>query len=136
MEETIIPQPTDNIIICIITNGISNKAGLITILVPPLIIKNNHITINITNCIPKDIKLDKDDPQHFYLQTYVYVSDQFFGWLWGFGRKAVLIEPQELVDKYIEKIQLQQLDIYKTQTVFLNELKNGIIGKITFELCH
>lgn len=63
----------------------------------------------------KDIKLDKDDPTHFYLETYVYVSDQFYGWLWGFGRKAVLLEPEELVEEFIDKINVHQLDIVKAE---------------------
>lgn len=70
----------------------------------------------------KNVFIEKDDPKHFYLQTYVYVSDQFFGWLWGFGRKATLIEPQELVDTFIEKIQVRQLDLYKVE--HQNYIKN------------
>lgn len=49
----------------------------------------------------------KDGESHFRLFTDVEISDQFFGWLLGFGRRAKIIEPQSVVDEfaaYMDKI--------------------------------
>lgn len=49
----------------------------------------------------------KDDENHFLLWTDVEISDQFFGWLLGFGRRAKIISPQSVVDDftaYMDKI--------------------------------
>lgn len=51
---------------------------------------------------------EKVDDEHFMVKTKVYVSDQFFGWLCGFGRKAKLMEPEETVERF---------------RVYLNEIK-------------
>ena len=34
----------------------------------------------------------KEDDEHFVLTADVKVSEQFYGWLFGFGRKAQLIQ--------------------------------------------
>ena len=53
---------------------------------------------------------EKVADEHFTVKTKVYVSDQFFGWLCGFGRKAKLMEPEEMVEKF---------------KVYLNEIKES-----------
>ena len=40
------------------------------------------------------------DKDHFYVSTHVEVSDQFFGWLSGFGRRAKLTAPLSVVEQY------------------------------------
>ena len=55
----------------------------------------------------KGVIYRKEDNNHFTLTTKVEVSDQFFGWLLGFGKKAKLLEPSEVVEQfknYIDKI--------------------------------
>ena len=42
----------------------------------------------------------KEDDEHFVLTADVKVSEQFYGWLLGFGRKAQLIYPQAAVDEF------------------------------------
>ena len=49
----------------------------------------------------------KEDENHFLLWTDVEISDQFFGWLLGFGRRVKIVTPQSVVDEfaaYIDKI--------------------------------
>lgn len=49
-----------------------------------------------------------DDKNHFRVVADVEVSPQFFGWICGFGSRAVIESPQNVVDdfqKHIEKIQ-------------------------------
>lgn len=49
----------------------------------------------------------KDDEKHFKVTTTVVVSDQFFGWLCGFGNKVKIISPSPIVEdfkKYLTKI--------------------------------
>ncbi len=43
---------------------------------------------------------EKADDEHFFVTASVDVSDQFFGWLLGFGRRVKLISPQPVVDKF------------------------------------
>ena len=49
----------------------------------------------------------KVDDTHFRITVRVEVSDQFFGWLLGFGKKVKLISPDDVVEKfksYLDKI--------------------------------
>lgn len=49
----------------------------------------------------------KDDDDHFLVWTDVEISDQFFGWLLGFGKRTKIIAPQSVVDDfaaYLDKI--------------------------------
>lgn len=43
---------------------------------------------------------ENDDDSHFMVTASVDVSDQFFGWLLGFGRRAKLISLPPIVDKF------------------------------------
>lgn len=49
----------------------------------------------------------KVDDKHFRITAKVNISDQFFGWLLGFGRRVKLIEPDDVVAQfaaYIKKV--------------------------------
>ena len=49
----------------------------------------------------------KVDEHHFAVVTEVEISEQFFGWLCGFGKKAKIESPQPVVEQfksYLEKI--------------------------------
>lgn len=49
----------------------------------------------------------KPDDRHFTVETEVEVSDQFYGWLLGFGKRVRLVRPAEEVEKfkeYVDKI--------------------------------
>lgn len=86
--------------------------------------KRTLVTIRFTNDLlytiidrfgTKDIEIHKDDPKHFYLRTYVFISTPFFGWLWSFGNKAMLISPEDVLDDYLDRVQVQAFNIVKTQ---------------------
>lgn len=56
------------------------------------------------NTAPVYAKLDED---HFTVEATVEVSDQFYGWLLGFGRRVKLLEPEPVVEgfrAYLDKI--------------------------------
>ncbi len=44
----------------------------------------------------------KNDKNHFTVSTKVSISNQFFGWICGFKKKAVILEPKEVVDDFVE----------------------------------
>lgn len=49
----------------------------------------------------------KDDEDHFIVSTWVRISNQFFGWLLGFGRRVKLIGDEETVKgfaAYLDKV--------------------------------
>ena len=49
----------------------------------------------------------KIDDASFSVAADVEISDQFFGWLLGFGKNVKLLEPQNVVDEfkaYMDKI--------------------------------
>ena len=48
----------------------------------------------------KDVQYAKVDETHFSVTAKVEISDQFFGWLQGFGRKAKLLYPDDVLDKF------------------------------------
>lgn len=56
----------------------------------------------------------KVDDTHFEVTVEVEISEQFFGWLLGFGKRAKLLYPDDVVDRfttYLDKIQ----KIYKVE---------------------
>ena len=45
--------------------------------------------------------------ENFTLTAQVEISDQFFGWVLGFGKKAKILEPPAVVDQfaaYLDKV--------------------------------
>jgi len=55
----------------------------------------------------KDVQYAKVDDNHFSVITKVEVSDQFFGWILGFGKKAKLLGSDIVVEQfkaYMDKI--------------------------------
>ncbi len=55
----------------------------------------------------KGVQYTKVDDRHFKVTAEVEVSDQFFGWLLGFGKRAKLMYPDDVVDQfkqYVDKI--------------------------------
>ena len=47
----------------------------------------------------------KADDKHFTVTAEVEISDQFFGWLCGFGSRAVLLSPTPIVEQYKSYLQ-------------------------------
>ena len=55
----------------------------------------------------KDVQYAKVDDTHFSVTAKVEISDQFFGWILGFGKKAKLLYPDDVIDQfrgYMDKI--------------------------------
>ncbi len=48
----------------------------------------------------KDILYSKSDERHFTVTAKVEVSNQFFGWLLGFGKKVKVISPPEVREEF------------------------------------
>ena len=62
----------------------------------------------------KDVYYKKLDEHHFSVTANIDISDQFFGWVLGFGKKVQIQSPQSVVDAftgYIDGIRTQ----YKTE---------------------
>lgn len=45
------------------------------------------------------VKYDKIDEKHFTAQAEVEISDMFFAWVCGFGRRAKILEPPQVVEE-------------------------------------
>ena len=55
----------------------------------------------------KDVQYGKVDDTHFSVTAKVEVSEQFFGWILGFGKKAKILYPEDVKDNfkaYMDKI--------------------------------
>ena len=50
----------------------------------------------------KDANYSRSDDGHFTVTAEVEISDQFFGWLLGFGNKAKLTAPESVVKEFVE----------------------------------
>ena len=54
-----------------------------------------------------DFQYAKVDDTHFSVSGYVEISDQFFGWLLGFGKRAKILYPNDVVEDfkaYLDKV--------------------------------
>lgn len=47
----------------------------------------------------------QDGEDHFVVTMEVEVSDQFFAWLCGFGKKAIIIGPETVANAYVKHLQ-------------------------------
>lgn len=52
-----------------------------------------------------NVSYSRSDDHHFVVSADVEISDQFFGWLCGFGTKAVIQFPSSVVAQYKEYLQ-------------------------------
>jgi hypothetical protein len=55
----------------------------------------------------KDVQYAKVDDTHFSVTAKVEISEQFFGWILGFGRKAKLVYPEDVIvefGSYLDRI--------------------------------
>lgn len=50
------------------------------------------------------VSYSKVDDYHFMVATDIEISDQFFGWICGFGNKAVIMAPESIKNQFIEYI--------------------------------
>lgn len=55
----------------------------------------------------RGVKYEKVDEKHFTVTTEVELSDMFYAWVFGFGKRAKILEPSYVADKmreYCQKI--------------------------------
>lgn len=52
-----------------------------------------------------NVNYSRSDNHHFTVFADVEISDQFFGWICGFGTKAVIQSPASVVEQYKEYLQ-------------------------------
>ena len=52
-----------------------------------------------------NVNYSRSDDRHFTVFADVEISDQFFGWICGFGTKAVIQSPSSVVEQYKEYLQ-------------------------------
>lgn len=48
----------------------------------------------------KDVQYSKEDDSHFCVSAKVEISDQFFAWVCGFGKRAKIISPVSVIDRF------------------------------------
>ena len=68
---------------------------------------HNRLVGVVLDRFGRDIMIHRKDPEHFKTLVRVNISDQFFGWICGFGNKAVIMAPESVKNQfldYIEKI--------------------------------
>ena len=74
---------------------------------PVTMVFQNRMVGVVMDRFGRDVMLMKEDERHFRITVPVAVSDQFFGWVLGFGKKAKILEPASVVDKfaaYLDKV--------------------------------
>ncbi len=50
----------------------------------------------------------RDDAKHFTVSVTVEISPMFFGWLCGFGKKAMLLSPQPVIEEFTQHLAKMQ----------------------------
>lgn len=58
-----------------------------------------------------DVFYRRDDEKHFVVTADVEISDQFFAWVCGFGKRAKVISPPDIVEKFKDYL-LDLVQIY------------------------
>ena len=55
----------------------------------------------------RDVQYSMVDDKHFTVNAEVEISEQFFGWLLGFGKRAKILYPNDTVEEfkaYLDKV--------------------------------
>lgn len=67
-----------------------------------------HISLvnTVLDRFGKSISLRPDGDEWFMVRVNIKAEPPFFGWLFQFGTKAEIIQPQELKEKYIEQLEM------------------------------
>ncbi len=64
----------------------------------------NHLIGAVIDRFGKDIRVIREDEDHFSVLVRVTVSPQFYGWLFSFGDEATILEPKSVRDSYREHL--------------------------------
>lgn len=60
----------------------------------------NHLIGVVIDRFGQDVPIREDGEEHFIARVNVAVSNQFFGWLTGLGKGAIIVSPQNVVEEY------------------------------------
>ena len=60
----------------------------------------NSLVGAVADRFGKDVKIEKYDACHFVAEVDVVISGKFFGWLFAFGDKAKIMEPEKTVKEF------------------------------------
>lgn len=52
----------------------------------------------------RDVQYYKSDDKHFTISAKVEISNQFFGWLLGFGKRVQIVSPSDVKEQFVEYI--------------------------------
>lgn len=63
----------------------------------------------------RDIIIHKEDKDHFHITVSVAVSQQFYGWVFGLGKKAAILGPEDVRQGYLDMMRdiQERYDKYK-----------------------
>ncbi|HAJ97304.1 MAG TPA: WYL domain-containing protein [Ruminococcus sp.] len=64
----------------------------------------NELVSAVIDRFGTDVKLHPDDDNHFTLTVRIKAEQPFFGWLFGFGTRAQIIQPDDVREKYINML--------------------------------
>ncbi|MFQ6817496.1 MAG: helix-turn-helix transcriptional regulator [Blautia sp.] len=74
---------------------------------------SNELVGVVLDRFGKKAVLQRSDDTHFFLQTHIRVSGQFFGWLTGLGPGAEIVSPEKVRKEY-KSFLTKILKIYKS----------------------
>ena len=78
-----------------------------------LSVKNNLIGVMVDR-FGSDLYIIKETDHSFMINVRVFLSPQFYAWLFGLGLKARVLSPKKAVDGFKTKIQ-EESAFYKTE---------------------
>ncbi|MGI6039766.1 MAG: WYL domain-containing transcriptional regulator [Clostridiales bacterium] len=61
----------------------------------------NHLIGAIVDRFGEDVFISREDDEHFIVSVDVSVSPHFLSWVFGFGRDAVIISPEHVVNEFV-----------------------------------
>ena len=59
----------------------------------------NELAGTVLDRLGRDVMLIPDDDAHFTVRTNIVVSPQFFAWLFGFGKRVMILEPDSVAEE-------------------------------------
>jgi predicted DNA-binding transcriptional regulator YafY len=65
---------------------------------------DNSLINTVIDRFGKDIPVIPDGDDHFTVRVTVKAEPPFFAWLFQFGKKAEIVEPIKLREKYMERL--------------------------------
>ena len=72
---------------------------------------HNSLVNTVIDRFGKGVALIPDDEEHFTVRVNAKVQQTFFGWLFSFGNKAQLLEPEHLRQQYKQQLKAVLADM-------------------------